>query len=156
MKQIKHLNPNSSFDDLHQTSLLLNKHLTNPLNDRECRTIATSVLKHQYKSSCFPFRKHCDRSGSCGRNKPYNSTRKNLWKHVDKQNRVKMLLKEGVTAYPWDIEDTGKLTTEQAERVMELREFKGVNPMIDRVLGLKDVEIGDEALKSWNKHRGVI
>lgn len=75
---------------------------------------------------------------------------------MDKKNRVKMLIKEGVTAYPWDIEDTSKLTSEQAEGVMELREFKGINPMIDTVLKLKNVEIGDKALESWNKHRGVI
>ena len=155
MKQVRQLNPYSSFDDLHQTVLLLNKHLPTPLSARECRTIAVSVLKHQYKSSCFPFRKFCDKSCNCN-NKPYNTTKKGLWKHVDKKNRVKMLIKEGVTAYPWDIEDTSKLTSEQAEGVMELREFKGINPMIDTVLKLKDVEIGDEALRSWNKHRGVV
>lgn len=156
MKQIKYLNPHSSFDDLHRTALLLNKHLMNPLNARECRTIATSVLKHNYKGTCIPFRKHCNRSGNCGRNKPYNTIRKDLWKQVNTRNELKILHNEGVKAYPWDIEDADKLTPEQAERVMELREFKGINPMINKVLKLRHVEIGDEALKSWNKHRGVI
>lgn len=153
-KRVRELNPQISQGDLYKNITTLNQNLQDPLNKRELRTITHSVMGHQYKASCLPFRKFCNPSGNCQRNKPYNTTQKGLWKEVDLKNKLKRC--KPVEVYPWDVEDTSKLTMEQRESVLELREFKEVNPLIDYVMKNKRVKIGDKSLNEWNRHRGMI
>ena len=56
------------------------------------------------------------------------------------------------TYYPWDFEDTSKLDRRTKRRIMELREFKGISPLIDQEIFANGIPVGDEALKEYMEY----
>ncbi|MEN6554700.1 MAG: primase C-terminal domain-containing protein [Methanobacterium sp.] len=153
MKHIKQLNPKILQSQLQQTAQQLNKNLKRPLSEREVIALSTSVMRHEYKSSCYPFKPYCTPSNNC-ETKPYHRKNQKYLKMLDVENKIRQL-KPAIEAYPWDFEDLSKLTAEQADIIREFRIDKGINPMMDNLLKLKHVKVGDEALKDWQKYCGV-
>ncbi len=80
MKKIHELNPEYSRVTLYQTCEKLNKNLTEPLIKRELRAITRSVVKHKYKSSCYPFKQYCKACKYGNIKKQWNTSKKNMRK----------------------------------------------------------------------------
>lgn len=151
MKKIKQLNSVSNQHSLYDICLELNKNFKDTLNERELRAITRSIYRNEYKASCIPFNDYCMPCVYCKNNKPYNTINKNYFRHLTRNNEVKMLL-PAVHMHPWDIMDTSKLSPENALMVRQSREDMGVNPYIDRVLKMKGLKIDDDALVEWWNH----
>jgi hypothetical protein len=149
INHLKQFNKKEPLTNIKKVALQLNKKLQTPLNENEVENIVKSTSKN-YKSNCYKFSKFCKRCNVGTRKKPYNQFRKKYWKTIKRNNTVVKTLTNGACLYPWDIVDTSMLSIDDSRLVRELRDSKGINPIIDDVLKLRGIKIGDEALEEWN------
>ncbi|MBF4468828.1 MAG: primase C-terminal domain-containing protein [Methanobrevibacter arboriphilus] len=148
INHLRRFNNKISTEQLTKQAILLNNHLNKPLQEKEIKTITEHVTKTHYKSTCKKFNEYCKKC-NLGSNKQNYNQKNNYWKTIRKDNTIIKKLTNGVKLYPWDIEDTNNLDETQKELILELREQKGINPIIDTVLKLRGIKIGDEALKEF-------
>ena len=155
LNHLKRFNDAASKKDFYETSLKLNEQLDKPLSSHEIKNIIKNIYTHSYKSSCKSFEPYCQKCKLGTKKKPYNQYKNGYWKTIDRTNLIHKDLVGGLDFYPWDIEDTIKLTPEQKTAVYELRESKGINPIIDTVLKYRGIKIGGAALKEWKEYLEV-
>lgn len=156
INHVRRFNPETNITELTNTAQELNKQLPESLTQHEVKTITKSVMRREYKSSCKKYRTYCPHFPCelVQHKKPFNQLGSNWWKYIDKNNLVYNIPGIGnVEIYPWEIMDTSKLSDVEVDRIYELRRFKGINPLIDRILKLKGIPVGDEALNLWNEYR---
>ncbi len=152
INHLRRFNNKTTNEQLNKQALILNKHLNQPLPKKEIETLVQHVTKTQYKSSCKKFKNYCQKCNIGSNKKPFKEYKKGYWKTIRKNNTIIKKLTNGVETYPWDIEDTTLMNETQKKDVLELREQKGMNPIIDTVLKLRGIKIGDEALKEYKEY----
>jgi len=153
LNHLKRFNGTASQKEFYETSLKLNEQLNKPLSPHELKNIIKNIYTHSYKSSCKSFEPYCQKCKLGTRKKPYNQYKPGYYKTFNQYNLIHKDLVAGLEICPWDIEDTTDLTPEQKDRVYALREYKGINPIIDTVLKYRGILIGEAALKEWNTYR---
>nr|WP_302578298.1 primase C-terminal domain-containing protein [Methanobrevibacter arboriphilus] len=152
INHLRRFNKKTTNKQLNKEALILNNHLNKPLQEKEIKTITEHVTKTHYKSTCKKFNDYCQKCNIGSNKKPFKEYKKNYWKTIKNDNTIIKKLTNGVKLYPWDIEDTNNLDETQKELILELREQKGINPIIDTVLKLRGIKIGDEALKEYKEY----
>lgn len=155
INHVRRFNPECDYSKLYNVALKLNQLLQPSLNEKEVSTITSHVLKKRYKSSCKKYEKFCE-SYPCNFHgvKYFKDYQPGWWKYLDYDNsiiNIPGLVEKHV--YLWEIMDTSKLDSDQVERVHELRDEKGMSTIIDEVLKLKGLPIGDEAYMLWENFR---
>ena len=152
-RAINHLrkyNPRANLTEITNEAIEINKEFEEPLKEQEVKTVALHAFKKDYKSTCQIFKKYCRHCQYGSNRKPFKETIPGLWKILKKDNTLKngeVGLPRGYKYYLWDILDTSLLSEEDKLSVQRLRESKGINPDIDKVIKLHGFPVGDEALR---------
>ena len=131
----------------------LNQLFRSPLTENEVHNVTLHVVKKNYRSNCKGFEAYCQRCRYGDNRVLYNQINPRYHWHIKPDNTLYGFrgLPDG-TFYPWDFEDTQSLDLETKRVVMELREAKGINPLIDQEIIANGLKVGDEALEEYMKY----
>ena len=154
INHLRHYNQDVTDDMIIAEALNINKSFNNPLSEHEVTVVCNHVLSKKYQTSCWKFKKYCKHCRHGKFKKSFKDSKPKYWKHINKNNRlinIKNLPDDEY--YPWDIEDTSKLTEEEKARVHMFREQMGISPGIDEIVKLYGIPIGDKAKREWEKFK---
>lgn len=149
INHLRQLNREASQEEILEEALRINESFNEKLEPKEVQAVVHHVCNTLYYSSCHKFKKYCRHCKYGSNRKPFKETIPNLWKILNKDNTLKngvVGLPRGCKYYLWDIIDTSQLNDDDRLMVMKLRENKGINPEIDKVIKLRGFPVGDEAL----------
>ena len=154
INHLRHYNQNSSFEDIVEEAISINKALTSPLPKREVTVICQHVLNKKYKTSCWKFKRYCKHCRYGKFHKLFKDSKPKYWKHINENNRIIGIKTIPDDEYhPWDILDTSKLKPEDAVKVQIFREQMGIPITIDRIVKSYGIPIGDEARDEWEQFK---
>jgi len=154
INHLRHYNKTVRMDELVSEALVINKHLTNPLNPNEVTVICKHVMAKNYRTSCWKFKRHCRHCRYGEFRKLFRNSKPNYWKHINEHNRlINIKLLPDDKYYPWDILDTSKMTEENREKIQRFREEMGIPMAIDAIVKAYGIPIGKEARDEWENFK---
>ena len=156
-KAINHLtyyNQTATIEDIVNEALSINKTFTSPLSEHEVTVVCQHAIKKDYRTSCWKFRKYCQHCRYGKFRKLWRNSKPGYWKHINENNRligIKLIPDDEI--YPWDITDTSKLKSKDAEVIQQFREQRGIPIAIDQIVKSYGIPIGDKAKREWERFR---
>ena len=153
LNHLRRFNKHEPLTLMEEEAEKLNQYFKEPLPTNEVKNILKHVTNHNYRSNCKSFEPYCQRCRYGDMKERYNEINPRYHWHIKEDNTLYGFpgLPDG-TYYPWDFEDTSKLDRRTKRRIMELREFKGISPLIDQEIIANGIPVGDEALKEYMEY----
>lgn len=154
VNHLTHYNQKASVDEIVNEALSINKAFDSPLSEREVTVVCNHALAKNYRTSCWKFKQYCRHCRYGKFRKLFRNSKPNYWKHINENNRlVGINTITDDTYYPWDIQDTSKLSKEDAMKIQLFREQMGIPIAIDRIVKSYGIPVGDKAKREWERFR---